>query len=252
MNWILFATIALGLANPVNVGLTADLEQQSVQTVFEKVMVEAQTPSGKVTAVLTAIPTSGRVPLTVQFDASASEGSNLTYTWDFGDGTTTSEKQISHTFTEVQQYNVTLTVENASGQDTISQVVVVFAEDAMTQIEGDPNDLALQALPRFSDGYDLDTDFTLLDSYYVPIRLIKVTFKPNVTIGEVNSLIAELQAEIIGASPGHQDAEQYQLGGLSVQLRVPEQNPGSLFHSVTELRDLPSVFLAFTFNIEYR
>ena len=252
VNWVLVTTITLSLVDPVNVGLAADSEQEDVQAVFDEVTVEAQAPPSEVTAVFTATPTSGRVPLTVQFDASSSEGSDLTYTWDFGDGTTASEVQVSHTFTEAQQYSVTLTVENTSGQDTTSQIVVVFAEDAMTQIEGDPSDPALQALPMFFDGYDLDTDFTLLDGYYVPIRLIEVTFKPNVTIGEVNALIAELQGEIIGASPGHQDAEQYQLGGLDVYLRVPEQNPGNLFHLVTELRDLPNIFSAFTFNIEYR
>ena len=251
LNWVFITTITLSLVDPVQVGLAVCASEQEVQAVVDEVVVEAQGPPGGIQAAFTATPTSGRVPLTVQFDASTSDGDNLTYTWDFDNGETATGQQVSNTFTEAQQYNVTLTVENTSGQDTTSQVVVVFSEDTMTQIEGDPNDLALQALPIFSYGYDLDTDFTIIDGHRLPIRLIKVIFMPNVTIGEANALIAELEAEIIGAFPGRPDAQQYKLGGLRVYLRVPERSNKQLRSLTFDLSELSSIFVANPINIDF-
>ena len=251
LNWVLITTIALSLVDPVQVGLAVCASEQEVQAVVDEVVVEAQGPPGGIQAAFTATPTSGRVPLTVQFDASTSEGNNLVYTWDFGNGETATGQQVSYTFTEAQQYNVTLTVENTSGQDTTSQVAVVFSEDAMLQIEGDPNDLALQALPIFSYGYDLDKDFTIIEDYHLPIRLIKIIFMSNVTVGEANALIAELEAEIIGAFPGHPDAQQYEIGGLSVYLRVPERSNRQLRFLALDLSERPLVFAAIPVNIDF-
>ncbi len=180
LNWVLVTTIMLSLVDPVNIGLAVCASEHEVQAVVDDVVVEAQAPPGGIQAAFTATPTSGRVPLTVEFDASPSEGDNLTYMWDFGNGEVATGQQVSHIFTEAQQYNVTLTVENTSDQDTASQVVVVFSEDAMTQIEGDPNDLALQVLPMFFNGWDLNADFMIIDDYYLPTRLIVVVFMPNV------------------------------------------------------------------------
>ncbi len=241
----IITTIALSLVDPVNVGLVACASEE-VQAVVDDVVVEAQGPPDGIQAAFTTTPTSGRVSLTVQFDASTSEGDNLIYTWDFGNGETATGQQISYTFTEAEHYNVTLTVENDDGQDTASQVVVAFSEDAMIQIEGDPNDPALQALPVFFNDHDLDLekDFIIIDGYYFPIRLILVTFMPSVTIGEANMLIADLQGEIVGADPGHPDAEQYQLGGLTVYLRVPEQSLEELEEFISGLNLLPRVWNA--------
>lgn len=52
----------------------------------------------------------GLNPLSVSFDASGSTGTGLTYEWDFGDGTTSTEVSPSHTYTKVGNYIVTLKV----------------------------------------------------------------------------------------------------------------------------------------------
>ena len=62
--------------------------------------------------------TSGHAPLTVQFNDSSS-GTVTSYSWDFGDGITSSEKNPVHTYTSSGKYNVTLTVTNSAGEDTI-------------------------------------------------------------------------------------------------------------------------------------
>lgn len=126
--------------------------------------------------------------------------------------------------------------------------MVVFPEGTMTQ--SDPNDFALQALPIFFDGWDLNTDFTIIDGYYMPTRLIKVTLMPNVTIGEANSLIENLEGEIIGTFPGHPEAAQYQLGGLKVNLRVPERDYKEIIDLVLRLASKPLVFNTVPINVD--
>lgn len=49
----------------------------------------------------------------------------MSYTWDFGDGSTLSTKLPLHTYAENGTYTVTLTIENVCGIDTKTQDVVV-------------------------------------------------------------------------------------------------------------------------------
>ncbi len=79
----------------------------------------------------------GRVPdagfsfttddLKVNFTNSSTGGfGNVTYTWDFGDGSTSSEQSPSHTYSSPGTYTVKLTITDAqSNTDTISKSVTV-------------------------------------------------------------------------------------------------------------------------------
>ena len=60
-----------------------------------------------------ATPTEGSTPLTVNFSSAGSsdpEGQPLTYLWNFGDGTTSTEANPSHTYTIAGPYQARLTV----------------------------------------------------------------------------------------------------------------------------------------------
>jgi len=75
-------------------------------------------PNQSPTANFTANPTSGVAPLEVSFNASNSsdsDGSIISYAWDFKDGTTGNGETVNHTFSSIGSYNVELTVTDDKG-----------------------------------------------------------------------------------------------------------------------------------------
>jgi glucose/arabinose dehydrogenase/PKD repeat protein len=65
------------------------------------------------TALANASPTSGQAPLTVAFSSAGSsdpEGTTLSYSWTFGDGTTSTAANPTHTYQTAGQYIARLTV----------------------------------------------------------------------------------------------------------------------------------------------
>jgi PKD repeat protein len=80
----------------------------SVQTMVNTV-------GGTLTAIASAIPTSGQIPLPVNFTGTASGGTPpYTYSWNFGDGTTSSTQDPSHTYSTAGAYTSTLIVTDSS------------------------------------------------------------------------------------------------------------------------------------------
>jgi|GEM_PF-295606 len=82
------------------------------------------------TAVLQASTQGGAAPLAVVLDGSKSNdvnGDSLTYSWDFGDGTTGTGNKPSHTYTQGGSYNVVLTV--SDGQLTSTAKTIIFVDD---------------------------------------------------------------------------------------------------------------------------
>lgn len=72
---------------------------------------------GFLSASFSATPTEGPVPLPVQF-TDTSTGIPESWSWTFGDGTTSAEKDPLHTYTRIGTYRVSLTVGNAFGANT--------------------------------------------------------------------------------------------------------------------------------------
>jgi PKD repeat protein len=120
VNWVKITTIALTLTNPYVMGLAQSdtTSTQTTQAQYEQVQLQLQgTPA---LADFTFTPESGQAPVTVNFDASASQGSNLTYIWDFGDGTAGTGKQVSHNYTSVGCYMATLKL--SDGVQTVTKM----------------------------------------------------------------------------------------------------------------------------------
>jgi PKD repeat protein len=64
-----------------------------------------------------ASPTSGAAPLTVNF-TDQSTGQITSWSWDFGDGSISTEQNPSHTYTDDGSYTVSLAVTGPGGSDT--------------------------------------------------------------------------------------------------------------------------------------
>jgi PKD repeat protein len=75
-------------------------------------------------AVFTAAPASGNAPLDVQF-TNASTGQITSYSWDFGDGQTSTETSPRHRFDRAGTYTVRLMVVGPGGQDSAQQSISV-------------------------------------------------------------------------------------------------------------------------------
>lgn len=82
------------------------------------------------TAVAAGSPTSGVKPLAVNFSSSGSsdpEHTVLTYSWNFGDGQTSTAANPSHTYVNTGNYNAQLTVSDGTNNATASVPISVLA-----------------------------------------------------------------------------------------------------------------------------
>ena len=79
--------------------------------------------------------TSGVAPLAVTFSSAGStdpEGGALTYAWNFGDGSTSTAANPSHTYTSNGRYTVTLTVTDPGGRSGSANVAITVGNTAPT------------------------------------------------------------------------------------------------------------------------
>ncbi len=129
------ASAAFNFASPGTYRVTLQVTDDAGASASAQTDVTVQqAPNQPPTARLAASPTSGLVPLTVQFDGGASsdpEGGVLTYRWDFGDGSAAgSGVRTSHEFTRAGSYPVTLTVTDPQGATGSAQLrITVTAPD---------------------------------------------------------------------------------------------------------------------------
>jgi PKD repeat protein len=72
----------------------------------------------------------GMIPLTVLFDGSSSsdfDGNIVSYTWDFGDGTSDNSETATHTYETGGDFTATLIVTDNDGKTgTASQNIIVY------------------------------------------------------------------------------------------------------------------------------
>ncbi|XVQ87789.1 ThuA domain-containing protein [Microbispora siamensis] len=128
-------------------------------------------------AVAKADKTSGKTPLTVTFSSAGSadpEGATLTYAWDFGDGTTSTEANPVKTYDKDGTYTATLTVRDPAGNSGSASVLVTAGNTAPTVTIETPTAGSLfqwgDSVPftiKVTDPEDGDVDCTKVKMTYV-------------------------------------------------------------------------------------
>ncbi|MCU0463564.1 MAG: PKD domain-containing protein [Anaerolineae bacterium] len=85
-------------------------------------------------AAFTADRTSGEAPLVVRFN-NQSSGQINSYNWNFGDGSSSAERNPTHVFRTPGEYEVRLTVVGPGGRSNVSQVIDVFVDPPTASFE---------------------------------------------------------------------------------------------------------------------
>ncbi|WP_229390657.1 NosD domain-containing protein [Methanosarcina sp. DH2] len=80
--------------------------------------------------------TSGNAPLAVLFTDNSQNATG--WNWNFGDGTNSTERNTTHTYSSVGNYSVNLTVSNANGTDSKTTTLVVLQEQGGNGSNGLP------------------------------------------------------------------------------------------------------------------
>ncbi len=107
-------------------------------------------------AAFTGDPTLGTVPLTVQFTDNSQNNPSV-WVWDFGDGTLAGiyEQNPVHTYNAPGVYNVTLTVFNSGGSDSLTKNDYITAVTRpIANFTANPTDGTAPFLVHFTDTSD--------------------------------------------------------------------------------------------------
>jgi len=86
---------------------------------------------GGVNAVINPSPISGIVPLNVLFGNGSTTGSGITYTWDFGDGNSSTVFEPSNVYNNTEQFNVTFIITDGLCYDTAFATIDVFGASTL-------------------------------------------------------------------------------------------------------------------------
>jgi PGF-pre-PGF domain-containing protein len=89
--------------------------------------------SDKSVASFSASPTTGKAPLKVTF-TDKSSGTPTSWSWNFGDGSTSAEKNPVHNYSAAGNYTVNMTVTNQNGIDSKTQEIIVQGEPGQEKV----------------------------------------------------------------------------------------------------------------------
>jgi PKD repeat protein len=113
---------------------------------LDEASIRIQAGNVSLTADFTASPTSGTAPLAVSF-TDVSTGGPTSWSWNFGDGNTSTQQNPTHTYSTAGTYSVSLTVSNATGSATAGKTnyIVVTVPPPDFTITASPSSVAVVA-----------------------------------------------------------------------------------------------------------
>jgi PKD repeat protein/glucose/arabinose dehydrogenase len=128
------------------------------------------------TAAVSANRTSGQAPLAVAFSSAGStdpEGGALTYRWDFGDGSSATTANPSHTYTTNGNYTAKLTVTDPAGNSGNASIPITVGNTAPAVTLNSP---ANGALFTFGDTVPFQVTVTDLEDGAIDCAKVTVNF----------------------------------------------------------------------------
>ncbi len=182
---------------------------------------------------VTADTSVGPSPLTVNFQGTSS----LTVTawnWDFGDGTTSTEQNPSHTYVSAGTYTVTLTIMHASGTNYLVQTVTVPAT-AVSPVANFTADVTSGNAPlsvQFTDlstnnpatwAWDFEDDGVVDSTGQNPVHTYTAagTYTVNLTVTNAAGSDSEVKTDYITVSGGSgPDLSRIEVAPVSVVLSL--------------------------------
>jgi len=123
-------------------------------------------------------PTSGTAPLTVNFVGSNSsdpDGIITGYLWDFGDGTTSTLGNVSHSYSVAGTYTATLRVTDNSGATATASVVITVAAAPVATKSASVSSIALSWLSSGKTAVYAQGAVTIVDAAGKPLPGASVT-----------------------------------------------------------------------------
>ena len=124
------------------------------------------------TAVAKVSPASGPAPLTVTYNGSAStdpQGEALTYAWSFGDGTTSTSANGTHTYTAPGTYTAKLTVMDTQGLTGSTSLPVLVGSAKITSLKVTVTSPTGTVRTKYRVGDKLAFSATAVDATNTPI-----------------------------------------------------------------------------------
>lgn len=100
-----------------------------------KIIISGESSPIELTANFSADVTSGYAPLTVQF-TDQSTGTPTSWNWDFGDGSTSTVQNPSHTYESVGSYTVMLTVSDGSDESSETKTNYITVVEPIDEPDG--------------------------------------------------------------------------------------------------------------------
>jgi|GEM_PF-2475529 len=135
-----------------------------------------------------ATPTSGTAPLTVQFTNKSTNATS--WTWDFGDGTNSNQKELSHTYYSIGVYTVTLIASNAYCDNTkeINNYIIV---NSPTDVSSSEKSNLIRIYPNPTSGVlkiESSIEIYYLEIYDMVGQLVyESKLKPEINISKFNA-----------------------------------------------------------------
>lgn len=211
-------------------------------TASATVQITVTAPNLPPTVTITASPISGQAPLSVSFSATASDsdGTIAAYSWDFGDGGSSSQANPSHSYASPGAYTARLVVRDDDGATASASVQITVTAP------NQPPSVNLTAVPTSGHapltvafvGSGNDPDGTITEySWVFGDGLGSTQQSPSHTYSSAGTYIATLTVkDNAGAT-----------ASKSVQITVlPPNQPPSLTAEASPLRGSPPLRVSFT------